>query len=174
MLAISLTNKRQEVISVLQIINRTKACSPKITDEKTAQAYTLPFDSDINALLQALAGKARIAVENTILRNDIKSQFEGFADAYVAAIEKRDPTTSGHSFRVADLCVGLAESASVSSLPKLWNVQFTEAEIKELKYAALLHDLGKVGVRESVLVKGKKLSAGSLENIRYPIPLTKA
>ena len=58
-------------------------------------------------------------------------------------------------------------------LPKLWNVQFTEAEIKELKYAALLYDLGKVGVRESVLVKGKKLSAGSLENIRYPIPLTR-
>ena len=172
-LAIPLTNKRQEVIGVLQFINRKKARSLKITDEKSAQAYTLPFDSDINVLLQALASQAGIAIENTILQNDIKSLFEGFVNASVAAIEQRDPTTSGHSFRVADLCVGLAESASVSSLPKLRNVQFTEAEIKELKYAALLHDFGKVGVRESVLVKEKKLSAGSLENIRYRILLAK-
>lgn len=45
--------------------------------------------------------------------------------------------------------------------------------MRELKYAALLHDFGKVGVRESVLVKEKKLRAGSLENIQYRILLTK-
>ena len=53
------------------------------------------------------------------------------------------------------------------------NVRFTEAEIKELKYAALLHDFGKVGVREPVLVKEKKLFAGRLENIQYRILLAR-
>ena len=171
--AIPLTNKQKEVIGVLQFINRKKARSLKISDEKSALAYTLAFDSDINVLLQALASQAGIAIENTILQNDIKALFEGFVNASVAAIEQRDPTTSGHSFRVADLCVGLAESVSISNLTRLRNVRFTDTEVRELKYAALLHDFGKVGVRESVLVKEKKLRAGSLENIQYRILLAK-
>lgn len=97
--------------------------------------------------------------------------FEGFVNASVAAIEQRDPTTSGHSFRVADLCVDLAKSVSVSNLARLRNIRFTETEVRELKYAALLHDFGKVGVRESVLVKEKKLTAGSLELIQFRIKL---
>ena len=154
--AIPLTNKQQSVTGVLQFINRKKARSLKITDEKSAIVYTLAFDSYINVLLQALASQAGIAIENTILQNDIKALFEGFVNASVAAIEQRDPTTSGHSFRVADLCVELAQSVSVSNLTRLRNVRFTDTEIRELKYAALLHDFGKVGVRESVLVKEKK------------------
>lgn len=172
-LAIPLTNKQKSVIGVLQFINRKKARSLKITDEKSAQAYTLAFDSDINVLLQALASQAGIAIENTILQNDIKALFEGFVNASVAAIEQRDPTTSGHSFRVADLCVELAESVTVSNMTRLRNAQFTDAEVRELKYAALLHDFGKVGVRESVLVKEKKLAPGSLEHIQYRILLAK-
>lgn len=170
---IPLTNKQKSVIGVLQFINRKKARSLKITDEKSALAYTLPFDSDINVLLQALASQAGIAIENTILQNDIKALFEGFVNASVAAIEQRDPTTSGHSFRVADLCVDLAQSVSASNITRLRNTRFTESEVRELKYAALLHDFGKVGVRESVLVKEKKLTAGSLENIQYRILLAK-
>jgi len=92
-------------------------------------------------------------------------------NASVSAIEQRDPTTSGHSFRVADLCVGLAASVSQSNLTRLRDIRFNDTEVMELKYAALLHDFGKVGVRESVLVKEKKLTAGSLENINYRIQL---
>ena len=155
MFAIPLTNKQQSVIGVLRFINRNKARSLKITDEKSAIAYTLPFDSDINVLLKALVNQAGIAIENTILQNDIKALFEGFVNASVVAIEQRDPTTSGHSFRVADLCVELAQSVSVSNLTGLRNVRLTDTEVRELKYAALLHDFGKVGVRESVLIKEK-------------------
>lgn len=169
--AIPLTNKQKSVIGVLQFINRKKARSLKISDEKSALAYTLPFDSDINVLLQALASQAGIAIENTILQNEIKALFEGFVNASVSAIEQRDPSTAGHSFRVADLCVEMAESVSISNLIRLRNTRFTDTEIRELKYAALLHDFGKVGVRESVLVKEKKLTAGSLENIHYRILL---
>ncbi len=89
----------------------------------------------------------------------------------MAAIEQRDPTTSGHSFRVADFCVNLANAVSMSNLTRLRNVRFTDTEVRELKYAALLHDFGKVGVREAVLVKEKKLTAGSLEKIYYRILL---
>ncbi|NQV71009.1 MAG: GAF domain-containing protein [Pseudohongiella sp.] len=169
--AIPFANKQKEVIGVLEFINRKKARSLKIIDEKSAAAYTLPFDSDINILLRALASQAGIAIENTILQNDIKALFEGFVNASVAAIEQRDPTTSGHSFRVADLCVELAGSVSASNISKLRDINFSVAEVRELRYAALLHDFGKVGVRESVLVKEKKLTEGSLNNIQYRILL---
>ncbi len=154
---------------LLQFINRKKARSLKILDERSALAYTLPFDSDINILLRALASQASIAIENTILQSDIKALFEGFVYAAVSAIEQRDPTTSGHSFRVADLCGDLATSVSSSRIARLRNVHFTDPEVRELKYAAFLHDFGKVGVSELVLIKEKKLTPGSLENIQYRI-----
>ena len=169
--AIPLTNKQKQVIGVLEFINRKKARSLKITDEKSSAAFTLPFDSDINVLLRALASQAGIAIQNTILQNEIKALFEGFVNASVAAIEQRDPTTSGHSFRVADLCVDLAGTVSASSHTKLRHIDFTDTEVRELKYAALLHDFGKVGVRESVLVKEKKLTASGLINIQHRVLL---
>jgi HD-GYP domain-containing protein (c-di-GMP phosphodiesterase class II) len=168
---IPLTNKHKEVIGVLQFINRKKARSLKIRDEKSANAYTQPFDPDTSIILQALASQAGIAIENTILYNDIKNLFEGFVNASVAAIEQRDPTTSGHSFRVADLCITLAQSVSVSDAYSFRKIKYSDAEIQELKYAALLHDFGKVGVREEVLVKEKKLIPGSLNTINLRIML---
>jgi HD-GYP domain-containing protein (c-di-GMP phosphodiesterase class II) len=82
--------------------------------------------------------------------------FEGFVNAAVTAIESRDPTTSGHSQRVATLTVGLAEIVDRAD-GAYHNLHFTADDLKEIEYAALLHDFGKVGVREKVLVKAKKL-----------------
>ncbi|GJM14649.1 MAG: HD family phosphohydrolase [Pseudohongiella sp.] len=172
--AIPLTDKKKSAIGVVQFINRKKSRELRIIDTASADTATLPFDSGINILLQALASQAGIAIENTILQNEIKNLFEGFVNASVAAIEQRDPTTSGHSFRVADLCVGLADSVSaVNGHGKLAEARFDSAAIQELRYAALLHDFGKVGVRESVLVKEKKLQPGSLQNIHYRIQINK-
>ena len=92
--------------------------------------------------------------------------FEGFVTASVTAIESRDPTTSGHSFRVADLTVGLAKVVDQSGLGHFQDVNIQPDEIKEMRYAGLLHDFGKVGVREDVLVKAKKLYPMQLELIR--------
>lgn len=87
------------------------------------------------------------------------------------AIEQRDPTTSGHSFRVADLCVALARAVNLSDNPQHRAQRHNETQIRELRYAALLHDFGKVGVRESVLVKSKKLTDANIQSIRYRILL---
>ena len=128
-LAIPLTNKQNEVFGVLQFINRKKARSLKISDERSALAYTLPFDSDINILLRALASQASIAIENTVLQSDIKALFEGFVYAAVSAIEQRDPTTSGHSFRVADLCVDLATSVSSDIISWVTSIEFPHSSV---------------------------------------------
>src|SRR5262249_38934549 len=90
--------------------------------------------------------------------------FEGFVNASVTAIESRDPTTSGHSQRVATLTVGLAQMVDRAPGP-YQTVHFTDDDLKEIEYAALLHDFGKVGVREKVLVKAKKLYEDERETL---------
>ncbi|MGZ8710756.1 MAG: HD-GYP domain-containing protein, partial [Thermoanaerobaculia bacterium] len=96
----------------------------------------------------------------------IERLFEGFVTAAVTAIEQRDPTTSGHSFRVADLTVELAKVVDRIDRGHFSDVRFTSDQIREIRYASLLHDFGKVGVREQVLIKEKKLYPMQLENIR--------
>ena len=99
------------------------------------------------------------------LKNDIEQLFEGFVNASVTAIEARDPSTSGHSSRVADLTVGLAEAVNGTPNGPYGGLLFNDLQIREIRYASLLHDFGKVGVREQVLVKAKKIEGEHLEAI---------
>lgn len=99
------------------------------------------------------------------LKNDIERLFEGFVNASVTAIEARDPSTSGHSSRVADLTVSLAEAVNTTPNGAYGAHFFTPVQIREIRYASLLHDFGKVGVREQVLVKAKKIEGEHLESI---------
>jgi HD-GYP domain-containing protein (c-di-GMP phosphodiesterase class II) len=116
--------------------------------------------------MRALASQAAVAVENNLLYESIERLFEGFVTAAVTAIEQRDPTTSGHSFRVADLTVELARVIDRIDFGPYRDVRFTPEQVREVRYASLLHDFGKVGVREQVLIKEKKLYPQQLENIR--------
>jgi len=99
------------------------------------------------------------------LKDDIEKLFEGFVKASVLAIEARDPSTSGHSSRVAELTVGLAEAVNRTSTGAYGTIRFSEQQVREIRYAGLLHDFGKVGVREQVLTKAKKLAPERLERI---------
>ncbi|MDO9318818.1 MAG: HD domain-containing phosphohydrolase [Gammaproteobacteria bacterium] len=173
MLTLPALNKKKSVIAVLQFINKKRERNLKLLPNSGTNDLIIPFDSESFMLLQALAGQAGVAIENAILHNDIQNLFEGFVRASVMAIEQRDPTTSGHSFRVADLCVALAEAVNDSDRPELMTYIQSSQQLRELRYAALLHDFGKVGVRESVLVKAKKLSVENLESIRYRILIAK-
>src|SRR6185369_17135087 len=105
----------------------------------------------------ALAAQAGVCLENAILYKEITNLFEGFVDASVTAIEARDPTTSGHSRRVATLTVALAQTVDAVGEGPLRDVHFSRGDLKQIEYAGVLHDFGKVGVRENVLVKAKKL-----------------
>jgi HD-GYP domain-containing protein (c-di-GMP phosphodiesterase class II) len=86
--------------------------------------------------------------------------FDAFVYASVTAMEQRDPTTAGHSFRVAQMTTGLAMAVDRLSSGAFADVHFTREEIEQIKYASLLHDFGKIGVPEDVLLKAKKLPPG--------------
>jgi HD-GYP domain-containing protein (c-di-GMP phosphodiesterase class II) len=125
------------------------------------------YDQRSVELVSALASQAAVAIENSRLYEDIERLFEGFVTAAVMAIESRDPATSGHSSRVATMSVGLAEAVDRGGDGPYRGVRFTREQLRELRYAGLLHDFGKVGVREQVLVKEKKLYPEDLEIIRH-------
>ena len=127
-----------------------------------------PFSEEDGELLSALGGQAAAAINNALLHQEIEQLFEGFVRASVVAIESRDPTTAGHSGRVARLSVGLADALPrADGAAGRWRgSQLSSDERQELRYAALLHDFGKVGVRENVLVKANKLEPNELEILR--------
>lgn len=157
MLVVPMKGHRGDVVGVLQLINRKRNFSQKLSIEQMKGEEVQPFDDYSAQLVLGVAGQAAVAIQNNYLLREIETLFEGFVTASVNAIEARDPTTSGHSFRVAQLTVGLAETIDRASDGKYKDVKFSKEQIKEIRYASLLHDFGKVGVREKVLVKAKKL-----------------
>ena len=88
---------------------------------------------------------------------EIEHILESLVKASVSAIDARDPTTAGHSVRVAALTTALAEAVQRAGRGPYRDVRFTHEQMRELRFAALLHDIGKVAVREDVLIKAKKL-----------------
>lgn len=157
LLVLPMKNHRGELIGILQLINRRRKGSTGTLSKENVEDEVVEFDKHTISVAQSLAGQAAVAVENNILYDSIERLFEGFVTASVTAIEQRDPTTSGHSGRVADLTVSMAEVMDKVDRGPFRELRFTHEQIKEIRYASLLHDFGKVGVREQVLVKQKKL-----------------
>ena len=84
---------------------------------------------------------------------------ESYFATLAAALDARDPYTAGHSLRVADYAVLIGKLAKLS-----------EEEINELRKSALLHDIGKIGIRDSVLLKEGKLTDEEWEQVKdHPV-----
>jgi HD-GYP domain-containing protein (c-di-GMP phosphodiesterase class II) len=165
-LAVPMINPQGRVVGVLQLINRKRDPWVLLTTKLDSERNVMSYSRRDLALISSLASQAAVAVENSTLYEEIHRLFEGFVRAAVTAIEARDPATSGHSFRVADLTLGLAEVVDRCTTGGYAETHFSPAQMRELRYAALLHDFGKVSVRENVLVKAKKLYPNQLEIIR--------
>jgi len=166
MLVAPLISQRDEVIGVIQLINKKRDPSHKLLTRADVDQQVVPFDERSEELLGMLAAQAGVSLETAILYGDIRKMFEGFVKASVEAIESRDPTTSGHSRRVAELTVTLAKVVDGETSGPYAAAAFKPEDLRELEYASLLHDFGKIGVREKVLVKAKKLYEERLELVR--------
>jgi HD-GYP domain-containing protein (c-di-GMP phosphodiesterase class II) len=166
MLTVPMRNHHGEVIGALQLINRKRDAALKLTDAAIVERQVIPYSRRTVEIVSSLAGQAAVSIENSLLYQSIEHLFEGFVTAAVTAIEQRDPTTFGHSGRVATMTVSLAEVVDRSAAGPYRHINFTREQLKEIRYAGLLHDFGKVGVREQVLVKAKKLYPPDLALIK--------
>lgn len=176
-------NKKQAVLSVDTLADRhfgaqesivaqairSVMCVPLLLEGEVLGLIQLDTSSDPCAfkgqdleMLSGVCAETAVALKNFQLYSDIERLLDGFVRASVQAIEERDPATAGHSFRVAQYAEGLAMAVDRCDSPELRQIAFTKDQLREIRYAALLHDFGKVGVREHVLRKEKKLHHAEL------------
>jgi HD-GYP domain-containing protein (c-di-GMP phosphodiesterase class II) len=165
LLVLPMCDHRGHVIGVLQFINRRLRA--------TGSVEFVAFDEEVTDVLRAVASQAAVAIQKNDLLGQISRLFESFVQASVKAIEQRDPSTSGHSLRVAETTTALLSALPKSGLARFRDLAVSDEHLTEVRYAALLHDFGKVGVRENVLVKANKLTDERLEVIRYRFELQK-
>ena len=127
---------KDKILGVLQTINK--------------KAGT--FNEEDAEILSALANQVAVAIENANLYQELKDAFYGTAQALAETIEKRDPYTGGHTKRVMNYSLAIGRMLGLN-----------RAELENLKLSAILHDIGKIGVRDSVLLKESRLDPAELE-----------
>jgi HD-GYP domain-containing protein (c-di-GMP phosphodiesterase class II) len=154
-LSAPLLTPRGDLVGVVQLVNKLPVESETKAD----------FDVRDERLCAIVSAQAALAIENSTLLVEQERIFDGFVNACVTAIEARDPVTSGHSQRVCDLSLNLAESVNREKSGTLAHLHFTDLQMREIRYAAMLHDMGKISVREDLLQKEKKLFPWELNQI---------
>ena len=165
MLTVPMRDYHNDVVGAVQLINAKRRFETRLAIENV-ETEVVSFQPDDVEMIESIASQAAVALDNKTLLDSIQALFDGFVQASVTAIEQRDPSTAGHSGRVEGLTTRLAREITEIATGKFANVNLTEDQFKELRYACLLHDFGKVGVREHILIKAKKLVPGRLEVIQ--------
>ena len=155
-LVVPMKDHRGELVGVLQLMNR----------KRPPDGPEASYPEDLVPLVLSLATQAAVCLKANRLTASIRKLFEDFAQAAIFAVEERDPTTAGHSHRVAELTDTLARLVDRAADGPYANVTYTREELHEIRTAALLHDFGKIAVPERVLVKAKKLEESDLIRIR--------
>lgn len=144
-LCLPIKNNNQEIIGAFQVLNKMSGVFTK-------------GDED---LLVAIGGSASIALENAQLFKEQKELFESFINTLATSIDARDKITAGHSSRVKLYSMLLADELGC------------DEKFKELiEKSAILHDIGKIGIRDSVLQKEGKLTDEEYKHIQEHVKIT--
>lgn len=151
-LCMPITNNNREIIGAFQVLNKIDGVFTKNDED----------------LLIAIGGSASIALENAQLfdkqlqmYHEQKLLFDSFIDTLAMSIDARDKITAGHSTRVRLYSTLLAQEIDME--PK---------DIALLEKAAILHDIGKIGIRDSVLQKDGKLTDEEYKHIQEHVRIT--
>ncbi|MBI3948211.1 MAG: GAF domain-containing protein [Armatimonadetes bacterium] len=147
MLVVPMRNHEDEVIGVLQLINAQ--------DPRTGAV--VPFPPEDVARTRALASQAGIALTNAQLIQDLEAFVDGLIHVMARAVDEKSKYTAGHIQRVTRLSEFLAEAVNGCADERFEGRRFTTDELKEIRVAGLLHDVGKIVVPEHVVDKATKL-----------------
>jgi HD-GYP domain-containing protein (c-di-GMP phosphodiesterase class II) len=166
MMVVPMRDHDNAIVGVIQLINRKPEFGLVLTSPTMTESVVSSFSEHDESVLLSLASQAGVALENKALLASIQDLFEQFVRASVKAIEVRDKSTQGHSSRVAELTVAQAIVTNAVQAGRFRDLHFNDDALREMRYAALLHDFGKVAVPEYIFGKAKKLPDGKLDAIR--------
>jgi HD-GYP domain-containing protein (c-di-GMP phosphodiesterase class II) len=147
MLVAPMRNHENNIIGVLQLLN---ARDP-------ATGTVIPFSSEGQGMTESLASQAAVALTNNRLIHDLEVLLDSFIRSIASAIDEKSPYTGGHVRRVVELTMVIAARINEIKEGPYAGVSFDENQIKELRLAAWLHDVGKVTTPEHVVDKAAKL-----------------
>jgi putative nucleotidyltransferase with HDIG domain len=127
---------------------------------------TLDPDDEWREFMETIAGQAAIAIDNADLFNDLEAanaelirSYDATIEGWSLALELRNQETQGHSHRVTDLTVEIARKLGIS-----------EVELIHVRRGALLHDIGKMAIPDSILLKPEKLSSTEMDVMKqHPV-----
>ena len=122
---------KEKTIGVLQLINK-----------KGGRRFT----KEDEEFLTSMSSQVAIALENARLYQEVKDLFTDSITSLAEAIDAKDPYTNGHSKRVTGYCVEIGKEMNLD-----------EESLERLEYMAILHDVGKIGIRDSILNKQAQL-----------------
>jgi HD-GYP domain-containing protein (c-di-GMP phosphodiesterase class II) len=138
-------------------MNRKKEHFAKIDSEEACGRIATAFTMADMEFLGSVAAQAAVSIERAQLYDSIRELFEGFLRSSIAAIDERDRTTSGHSKRVMGYAMAFAEAAGSDPASPFAELAASPERKRQLEFAALLHDIGKIGVPEWILTKEGRL-----------------
>ncbi|MFH1227112.1 MAG: HD domain-containing phosphohydrolase [Planctomycetota bacterium] len=141
-----LLNHKNEVVGVLQLLNKKDGV----------------FTNYDESLILAFSAQAAVAVENAQLYYEQELTFKSLLKTMAATIDAKDPTTAGHSERVARYALNMGQALG-----------FNDTELRALDYAATLHDVGKISVPDAVLLKPGKLTPEEFIQMKHHASKTK-
>ncbi len=147
MLVVPMRNHEQEIIGVLQLLNAI--------DEGTNEV--IAFSRESQMITESFASQAAVALSQNRLIQDLENLLDAFVKTIALAVDEKSPYTGGHIRRVADITMAIAEKINKADEGPFSQVQFNDDQMKELRFAAWLHDLGKITTPEYVVDKATKL-----------------
>jgi len=162
-LTFPMMDNQDEVIGVLQIINALDDLGVPI-----------PFSNTLERLVESLGSQAAVAIKNTKLIEEIQALLISILEYTASLIDARSRHTAGHSHRVAHLVIEIARGINAAEKGYFKDITFSQDQLQELNSAALLHDVGKIGIPEAVLDKHFRISLKNMDAINWRIKYTKS
>ena len=151
-----------EVDKKSEFTTRNVICVPVKVKDKTIGVLEAinklgggSFSEDDLTIFQSLADQVAVALDNARLLEEIEELFFQTAESLADAIEKRDPYTGGHTKRVTTYSIAVGEQLNLDP-----------DEMRRLKLAAILHDIGKIGVEDTILRKEDKLTQQEYDQMK--------
>lgn len=154
-----------QIVNDIEGSKSSLICAPlKIKDKtigiiKLENSKQISYSAEDLKLLNAISTQAAVAIENANLYESLREAFFETVQALVETVEKKDSYTAGHARRVAIYSTAIGEELGLS-----------KAELAKIKLAALLHDIGKIGIQDDILLKKGKLTNDEYEVIKkHPV-----